>query len=103
MTFWSVELRLFLRIKTLTVIAVVTLGSLLECPRFVIAADVPLTTESNIHFATAEEARAIVVAQDMYLENMTPLDRELRLRSAKPVSEDDYKAFAAKQMLDWHD
>ncbi len=66
------------------------------------AADVPLTAECNVHFATVEEAQAFVTAHDMYLDNLSPLDREIRLRSGKPVSEAEYQAYASKQMLAWN-
>ncbi len=81
---------------------VVTLSSVHFCASSALSADVPLNGESVVHFATVEEGQKFVTAHDMYVTNMSGFDRELRLKTAKPVSEQDYLAYASKQVLPWN-
>ncbi len=64
-------------------------------------ADLPLTGRSVVHFATVDEGREFVTARDMYIGNMSQIDREIRMRTTRPVTERDFQAYAAKQVLPW--
>ncbi|MBP1750946.1 MAG: hypothetical protein H6Q52_3485, partial [Deltaproteobacteria bacterium] len=37
-------------------------------------------------FTSVEEGRSLLTARDEFIENMSPLDRSIRMRSEKPVS-----------------
>jgi len=54
-------------------------------------------------FASAEEGRSLLTARDEFIENMSPLDRSIRMRSEKPVSVDEFLKFVGNNVVSWED
>ncbi len=52
-------------------------------------------------FASEEEGRSILTARDEFIENMSPLDRAIRMRSEKPVSADEFLKFVGNNITSW--
>ena len=52
-------------------------------------------------FASEEEGRSILTARDDFIENMSPLDRAVRMRSEKPVSVNDFLKFVGNNIRSW--
>ena len=67
------------------------------------AAGLPLGGGSSLVFATAEEGRGVLTAEDEFTGRMSPFDRQSRLKSAGPVSNAEHRAFAARSVLEWSD
>jgi hypothetical protein len=65
------------------------------------AADVPFGTKTAIHFASVSEGQKILTAKDEFVRHLSPFDRSARLKSDKPVSEDEYLAFVGKNVTEW--
>ncbi len=54
-------------------------------------------------FASVEEGKAILTARDDFIQNMSPLDRAIRMRSEKPVSVDEFLTFVGNNVIAWED
>lgn len=54
-------------------------------------------------FASVEEGKAILTARDDFIQNMSPLDRAIRMRSEKPVSVDEFLKFVGDNVIAWED
>lgn len=52
-------------------------------------------------FASEEEGRSLLTARDAFIENMSPLDRAIRMRSEKPVPVDTFLAFVRNNVVSW--
>jgi hypothetical protein len=52
-------------------------------------------------FATVDEGRAVLSTRDEFVAQMSPFDRAARLKSATPVSEAQYLAFAGRSAVTW--
>lgn len=65
------------------------------------AADVQFGTRTAIHFASMSEGQKILTAKDEFVRHLSPFDRSARLKTDKPVSEDEYLAFVEKNVADW--
>lgn len=59
-------------------------------------ADVPLTDNTNVVFATPEKGTEILTGKDEYIQSLSPFDRSARLQTAQPVSEKQFLDFVAK-------
>jgi len=66
------------------------------------AADVQFGTATAIHFASVSEGQTILTAKDEFVRHLSPFDRSARLKSDKPVSEDEYLAFVGKNVQEWN-
>lgn len=66
-------------------------------------AGIPFVASSTVKFATVQEGQAVLGAADSFVKHMSPLDRELRLRSEKKVTQDEYLAHARAQVIPWTD
>ena len=66
-------------------------------------AQAPLSANSQIHFATAAEARALLTTRDDFVERMSPFDRAARLKTDQDVTEQQYLDFVGAQARDWSD
>lgn len=62
--------------------------------------DVPLGG-TTAHFATQSEGRAILTAKDEFIQRLGPFDRSARMKTDKPVSEDEFLEFVGKNVIDW--
>ena len=58
---------------------------------------------TTIRFATLDEAAEMLGKSDRYTQATSRFDRQARLKSAKPVSEQEMLKFAAQQASDWPD
>ncbi len=65
------------------------------------ADDVPLNDTTSIQFATVEQAVEILGQQDVFIQEMGPLERQLRMQSNHPVSVATFLEFVRQQALAW--
>lgn len=65
------------------------------------AADVQFGTSTAVHFASVSEGQKILTAKDEFVRHLSPFDRAARLKSDKPVSEEQYLAFVGKNVSAW--
>ncbi|RIK72588.1 MAG: hypothetical protein DCC67_19065 [Planctomycetota bacterium] len=59
--------------------------------------------ETEIVFATRDEAAALLSARDDFVQRMSPFDRAARLKTDAEVSEQQYLQFVARNVLSWED
>jgi len=64
-------------------------------------AGIALGPDSRIVFATAAEGRAVLEVEDAFLSNLSPFDRAIRLKSAAPVSPEDFRRVVGDGSADW--
>ncbi len=60
-----------------------------------------LQPQTEIIFADQTEARTILMRRDQFVQHMTNLDRQLRMGSTEPVSEDEFLRQLGKQAQAW--
>lgn len=65
------------------------------------AADVQFGSNTVVHFASVSEGRKVLTAKDEFVRHSSPFDRAARLKTDKPVSEDEYLAFVGKSVIKW--
>ncbi len=65
------------------------------------AADVPFGNKTVMHFASIDEGQKILTTKDEFVRHLSPFDRAARLKTDKPVSEDEYLAFVGKNVVEW--
>lgn len=65
------------------------------------AAEADAGLGTAFHFATTDEARAIVSTRDDYIERLSPLERALKARSESSVSETEYLSLLATAVKPW--
>lgn len=66
-------------------------------------AQIRLGDSTTILFATVSEAKGILTTRDDFVQRMSPFDRAARMKTDKEVSEEEYLAFAGKNVLEWND
>jgi hypothetical protein len=64
------------------------------------SADVPFGG-TTVHFATQSEGRAILTAKDEFIQRLGPFDRSARVKTDKPVSEEEFLQFVGRNVIDW--
>ena len=64
-------------------------------------ADVPFGNKRVVHFASVDEGRKVLTTKDDFVRHLSPFDRSARMKTDKPVSEDEYLAFVGKNVADW--
>lgn len=62
---------------------------------------IPLTERTQLVFADRMDAAEILGAADRYVEQMSSIDRRLRLGAEHPVDKATYLNFAREQATDW--
>jgi len=62
---------------------------------------IPLFPGCELAFASVEEGAAILGAEDEFILRTSPFDRQARLRTDRPVSREEHRAFAARCVLPW--
>lgn len=67
------------------------------------AEDVPLVGASAVHFATAEEGAAVLVAEDDFTRSLSKFDLQCRLTTDKEVTLADWRTFVAAEIRPWTD
>ena len=65
------------------------------------ADEVPLTPETVVHFATVEEARKVLGTRDEFVSRMSPFDRAVRMKTDRPVSEEQFLKAVAGGARAW--
>lgn len=65
------------------------------------AGDVQFGTKTAIHFASVSEGQKILTAKDEFVRHLSPFDRSARMKTDKPVSEDEYLVFVGKNLTEW--
>lgn len=66
-------------------------------------AQLTLGKDVRVDFATTDESKQILAAQDEFVLQMSPFDRASRLKTGDEVSEQSYLAFVSKNVLAWTD
>jgi hypothetical protein len=64
-------------------------------------ADVKLGKQTDVVFATVDEGRSILGRQDDFVQRMSPFDRQARMHTDQPVSQQQFLALAARSVLSW--
>ncbi|MFZ1219555.1 MAG: hypothetical protein WAO00_09695 [Chthoniobacterales bacterium] len=65
------------------------------------AANVQFGSKTVIHFASVKEGQTVLMAKDDFVRHLSPFDRSARMKTDKPVSEDEYLAFVGKNVAEW--
>ncbi len=58
---------------------------------------------SVLAFAEVAEGAALLGAEDDYTRHASPFDRQAKVRSGGPVSDEEFRAFAARAVIPWSD
>jgi len=66
-------------------------------------AQVKLSENTSVVFATVPEARKILTSRDPFVVRMSPFDRAARMKTDRKVSEKEYLEFVGKNVLAWND
>jgi len=64
---------------------------------------IKLGSDTTVVFATVDEGKQILTAQDDFVRCMSPFDRAARMKTDSDVSEKDYLEFVGKNVLVWND
>ncbi len=64
-------------------------------------AQIKLSGDTTITFATADEGRKILTARDDFVRALSPFDRAARVKTAGAVSEKAFLEFVGRNVLDW--
>jgi len=62
-----------------------------------------LSGDTTVLFATADEAKGILVTRDDFIRRMSPFDRAARMKTDKAVSDNEFLEFVGKNVLEWDD
>ena len=65
-------------------------------------AEVRLTTQTTVRFAEPREGVEALTRRDEYLRQMSPFDRQVRLKTDRNVSEPELLAFLSQHVLAWN-
>jgi hypothetical protein len=63
--------------------------------------DVQLGNKTVIRFASASEGSKILIMKDDFIRRLSPFDRAARLKVDRPVSEEEFLNFIARNTSDW--
>ena len=64
-------------------------------------AQVKLSGDTVVTFATADEGRKILTTRDDFVRALSPFDRAARVKTDKEVSEKELLEFVGRSVLDW--
>ena len=64
-------------------------------------AQIRLGSNITVAFATIDEGKQILTAQDDFVRRMSPFDRAARMKTDRDVSEKEYLEFVGKNVLAW--
>src|SRR5919197_5885540 len=65
------------------------------------AGDVELRKGCTAHFASVTEAAAILGQKDDFIQRLSPFDRAARMKTDKPVSEEEFLRFVKTNAAAW--
>lgn len=83
------------------VVHLVAAGAAPAAPVPAAESGVPLGAASVLVWASVDEGAALLGGEDAFTRRMSAIDRQARLRSGVPVSDPQYRAFAARAVLPW--
>jgi hypothetical protein len=63
--------------------------------------EVPLTNQTVVRFAQQHEGIAALTRRDDYIRQLSPFDRQVRLRTDRDVSEQEFLGFTAGHVRPW--
>lgn len=64
-------------------------------------AEFKLGAGTTVHFATVEEAKAILGTRDDFIQRLSPFDRAARLKTSRAVGEAEFLQFVTSKVLPW--
>ena len=64
-------------------------------------AQIKLSGDTSLTFATADEARKMLTTPDDFIRALSPFDRAARVKTAGAVSEKAFLEFVGRNVLDW--
>ncbi len=64
-------------------------------------AEVKISGETIVTFATPDEGRSILTTRDDFIRALSPFDRAARVKTADAVSEKIFLEFVGRSVLDW--
>jgi len=82
-------------------LTIIILSAMLMHASEVFARDVPIHGKSSVHFASLDEAAAIVTAQDQFIEHLSRFDLQSRMKTDREVTKADYLKFVAQEVVAW--
>jgi hypothetical protein len=65
------------------------------------AVEVPLGEHTVVRFAEQHEGIAALTMRDDYVQQLSPFDRQVRLRTDRPVSEEEFLGYTAGHVRPW--
>lgn len=68
-----------------------------------VSADVDLRAGCTAHFASTTEAAEILGQKDDFIQRLSPFDRASRMKTDKPVSEEEFLTFLKSNVATWSD
>jgi hypothetical protein len=78
------------------------LTALLPC-RLEAAVELPIAEGTIVRFADVPEGVAALSVRDDYIQQLSPFDLQVRTRTPRPVSEQEFVAFLGKHVIPWTD
>ncbi len=66
-------------------------------------AEIKLGASTTVHFATVEEAKAVLGSRDDFVQRLSPFDRAARLKTSRAVGEAEFLHFVTSKVLPWSD
>ncbi len=64
-------------------------------------AQIKLSGDTTVTFATADEGRKILTTRDDFIRALSPFDRAVRVKTDKEVPEKEFLEFVGRSVLDW--
>lgn len=66
-------------------------------------AQLRIGSDTVVAFATIDEGKQILTAQDDFVRRMSPFDRAARMKTDNKISEEKYLEFVGENVLEWDD
>ncbi|MDQ5978673.1 MAG: hypothetical protein QG602_1647 [Verrucomicrobiota bacterium] len=66
-------------------------------------AELKLGPGTTVHFASVEQAAAVLGSRDDFVQRLSPFDRAARLKTSRAVSEAEFLQFVTSKVLPWAD
>jgi hypothetical protein len=68
-----------------------------------LASDLPLGEATVVRFADVRHGVSALTQRDDYIRQLSPFDRQVRVKTDRDVSEGDFSAFLAQHVLPWEE
>ena len=62
---------------------------------------ISLTDNTEIQYASVNEASSILCTRDNFIKSLSPFDRSARMKTSQSVSEEKFLSFISQQSLEW--